>query len=1031
MRKVKLWMLAAILSICGGVTLTSCSESIDPPVKPEPVTIDSLITIEDMNKYLPQLPWLDISYYMMEENTFRVWTLKDDKTFIAYDLFYDDEGEFQVEESTGKWRPFIDGEKDWTLIEVERLVGFDAIYDEYSDAFGEESRTERFFLFPISEEGNGAFFISESAMDFLVAIFNDDEQEVASARALTRAEAIGDSPLDVLSTVGTALTTINIQDVMNAETLQKLYNATMSQLNAAGKTEAGYNINAKTFTRDNWREQKFIYRYTGTGNMVDENGSAGYTREALPWAEDEAVSTHLPFNFCDDLQPANGWELVFNAIGTYDVKNRDFFAVYNKFTGLLRFFVFLNDLNVADANDHAWEVTLTKQLALRQNYKFGIPISQDIVNKEPLGLRGTDYGYIVSPWVDSKTNDGFAPPGGGWWAFDLDLSQYRPDFQALNERIRMEMRVWSNSQVSLRGKLSAQIKEKNAPETMVTSLGGLVTKAKEAYGSITSLITNLTTGNWIGAITSTIAAAKGGYNVITSAAKVQAKYYGQGEPQPEYIVRQYVDGTIDTEGLISGSRTVSGMSTITYPISQFDVANTTLGQGVWNLKTPPTLLSLGLFTYNDPHKMSGLTTLFPQYGNINKGAHYTLDPRSIDVVLNPNVFPKDQIEWKRVTAVCGVRKGTKHDSHNAFRNAIGMGNNEHPGDAYSGSVFTGVANDTPVYDYLYEADDKQGMSFVKCWENVDTYTLERGQAPHHLVGRGDDDYLLEPTQFSSSKWEDLYSDPRVSVEREVLSPVWIPSYEVTVTVTVKLKDYDTPFVMSRIYLPNYRRYSAEDVDHRLREEHEKLDKWLAEQKADPTNKTEWQEYQVQHIKNQFNVVRPNYYDSQAAKFWLYRPKGWTASRGFEGEVADHLFDHSPYTKWFSSTAYQTNGQWVVDFASSSPCIVKSYTITVPNDVESHKGRNPKEWALYGKKQATDPNWALLDYRHTGVTPAHALPAVNSVTKTYEVPLQGVYSVYRLVVTQTVDPDTWYNNIGHSCWLSIADFDFTDVEIVYE
>ena len=1031
MRKVKLWMLAAILSICGGVTLTSCSESIDHPVKPEPVTIDGLTTIEDMNKFLPQLPWLDISYYMMEENTFRVWTLKDDKTFIAYDLFYDDEGEFQVEESTGKWRPFIDGEKDWTLIETEQLVGFDAIYDEYSDAFGEESRTERFFLFPISEEGNGAFFISESAMDFLVATFNDDEQEVASARALTRAEAIGDSPLDVLSTVGTALTNINIQNVMNAETLQKLYNATMSQLNAAGKTEAGYNINAKTFTRDNWREQKFIYRYTGTGNMVDENGSAGYTREALPWAEDEAVSTHLPFNFCDDLQPANGWELVFNAIGTYDVKNRDFFAVYNKFTGLLRFFVFLNDLNVADANDHAWEVTLTKQLALRQNYKFGIPISQDIVNKEPLGLRGTDYGYIVSPWVDSKTNDGFAPPGGGWWAFDLDLSQYRPDFQTLNERIRMEMRVWSNSQVSLRGKLSAQIKEKNAPETMVTSLGGLVTKAKEAYGSITSLITNLTTGNWIGAITSTVAAAKGGYNVITSAAKVQAKYYGQEEPQPEYIVRQYVDGTIDTEGLISGSRTVSGMSTITYPLSQFDMANTTLGQGVWNLKTPPTLISLGLFTYNDPHKMSGLTTLFPQYGNDNKGVAYTLDPRSIDVVLNPNVFPKDQIEWKRVTAVCGVRKGTKHDSHNAFRNAIGLGNNEHPGDAYSGSVFTGVANDTPVYDYLYEADDKQGMSFVKCWENVDTYTLERGKAPHHLVGRGDDDYLLEPTQFSSSKWEDLYSNPNVSVEREALSPVWIPSYEVTVTVTVKLKDYDTPFVMSRIYLPNYRRYSAEDVDHRLREEHEKLDKWLAEQKADPTNKTEWQEYQVQHIKNQFNVVRPNYYDLQAVKFWLYRPKGWTASRGFEGEVADYLFDHSPYTKWFSSTAYQTNGQWIVDFASSSPCIVKSYTITVPNDVESHKGRNPQEWALYGKKQATDPNWALLDYRHTGVTPAHALPTVNSTTRTYDVPLQGVYSVYRLVVTQTVDPYTWYNWLGHSCWLSIADFDFTDVEIVYE
>ena len=1010
--------------------LASCS--IDNPVEPVTPTPNGDITLEELNKVLTAAPYADISYYMMEENTIRVWAFNEDKTFVAYDLFTDDEdGSFQVEESTGRWSAFIDGKNEWEEDHTDELIGFDAVYDEYGDALSETSRTERFYAFPANdgdddEEDFDLFFLSKQSLDYLYAAFLEEEQNESGARAKTRATSAGDTPSDAISTIGGAAGGVTYGDLASKEAMEALYRQMMAGMNAAGRTEAGYNINAKTFTRDNWREQKFIYRYTGDGNQVDENGSAGYSREALPWAEGEAVSSHLPFNFCNDLQPANGWELVFNAIGEYDVKNRDFFAVYNKFTGLLRFFVFLPNLNVADANDHAWEVTLSQQLAHRLNYKFGIPMSQNIVNKEPLGLRGSDYGYIVSPWVDSKTDDGFAPPGGGWWAFDVDLSQYRPDFQTLKESIRLEMRVWSNSQVSLRSKINAEIKEKApAEESMVSSLGGLVTKAKSAAGDITNLIANFTSGNWAGAIKSTVAAAKGAWNIISDARNLQAKYYGATEPAPEYIVKQYIDGTIDTEGIIKGSRTVSGMNTITFPISQFEVSNSTLGQGVWNLKTPPTLIGIGRFNYSDAHNKSGLTDLFPQHGNDNRGIHYTLDPRSIDVVLNPNVFPKDQIEWKRVTAVCGVRKDTKHDSYNAYRSAIGMSNNE-PVDVYNIASFNNHGSNSPCYDYLYDADDKQGLAFPKCWENVETYTESnrKGSAPHHLVGRGDDDYLLEPTQFSSSLWEDpLPGDNTALLTREVLSPWWIPSYEVTVTVTVKLKDYGTPFVMTRAYLPNYTRYTQDDVNHRLKEEHDKLDKWLADQKSDPTNKTEWQEYQVQHIKSQFNAIFPNYEAVQTAKFWLYIPKGWTASVGHDSENADHLFDHNPATKWFSNPYKKINGCWIVDFASNVPCTVKSYTLTAPADVESHKGRNPREWSLYGKKNATDPEWSLLDYRFVNVNADDAMPTVNSSTKTYDIKFPGEYSVYRLAVAQTMDSFTWYNTVGQSCYLSIACLDF--------
>jgi hypothetical protein len=92
-------------------------------------------------------------------------------------------------------------------------------------------------------------------------------------------------------------------------------------------------------------------------------------------------------------------------------------------------------------------------------------------------------------------------------------------------------------------------------------------------------------------------------------------------------------------------------------------------------------------------------------------------------------------------------------------------------------------------------------------------------------------------------------------------------------------------------------------------------------------------------------------------------------------------------------------------------------------VEKHKGRNPREWLLYGKKKATDPEWTLLDYRYVNTCPSDAMPTTNCASKTFEIQHPGEYSVYRLAVKQTMDPHTWYNTLGQSCYLSIADLDF--------
>ena len=102
-----LWLL--VLPMMLG--FASCSDT-DNPV--EPVNPSEDITLDEMNSVLTASPYVDISYYMMEKNTIRVWAFNADKTFVAYDLFLDDEdGSFQVEESTGRWSAFINGKNEW------------------------------------------------------------------------------------------------------------------------------------------------------------------------------------------------------------------------------------------------------------------------------------------------------------------------------------------------------------------------------------------------------------------------------------------------------------------------------------------------------------------------------------------------------------------------------------------------------------------------------------------------------------------------------------------------------------------------------------------------------------------------------------------------------------------------------------------------------------------------------------------------------------------------------------------------------
>ena len=530
-----------------------------------------------------------------------------------------------------------------------------------------------------------------------------------------------------------------------------------------------YNINDKDFTQENWREQPGIYIYDGKGtDITDEKGRTGYTLVALPWYKGGVVDTNLDPEFCDDILPENGWEWVLNLCGSRSIVNNNFFALYNKYSGVLRFFYYMPN-KVASGNDHMWEIDMTNMMAQLSNWGYGLPLDLNIVNKAVLGQEKANF-YVdyITPYVRQAAPDGTITPNQGWWAFDIDLSLYRPKDNGFadNQSMSLQIRSWDVSHVSLTsaitGKLDGEMKlDQTKTRTIVSKkkgLFGFVQDGIKIGKTAAAAIASAKTGDVKGALKNGLSAAKDGYafygalknnkNSSTTVTDTLSRISG--------TFNANVQADAETDGIIQSSKPVTGAASPTIQTKQFIKAGTHLGEGVWNLKTSPVVYHFSNSIYSN---------------------HYCIaffDPSSIEVVLNPDLFPESDIEWVEVDALAGVRKeGTGN-----FREAFGI--------PYRLNVSRPTRRfpyDTHDYfwwfDFLYNSEDKFGMEYLHDHET------NSGQK---ISGRClDGEYYLEPC----AQWG-------------------LPETEVNVSVVVKLRSMDAPIVLSRSYIPVVKQMYIDD-----------------------------------------------------------------------------------------------------------------------------------------------------------------------------------------------------------------------------
>ena len=730
-----------------------------------------------------------------------------------------------------------------------------------------------------------------------------------------------------------------------------------------GLTPTSFNANTD-FTASTWRTEEWIYIYDGVGS--DHPTKNGFTIVALPWNTENSqgtLQTNLPDGFCNDITPENGWELALNLCGssTGGVKNRNFFALYNKYLGILRFFYFM-PADFSSGNDHLWQVSMGDNLAQHSLYGYGVPSDRTFTNKALIGQTGADtYMEYVTPWVDYRSSDGLIVPNAGWWAFDVDLSIYRPNANHdTKSNIKLQMRSWDEHQTSLYSALTAGIegtikadlkldqvvKKKASSNSAKGVLMGL-----QAVAQAGSAVANFYTGNWAAGLTSV------GQMLGTSASLAGL---GDGGSQPasytgslDGTISLGMNGNMNTDGVISGSKATTGVPSPTISLNDFDLKNSHVGQGVWNLKTAPKVYSMDYVAYDTKY--------------FNGDGYYlnrpcVFDPSSIEVELNPDVFPESQIEWMEVDAICGASA----DKQINPRSVYNITGNAALRDAY-GVVTPGLEpywpnrvgtpklvedRNTCLWDFLYNMNDKHGMDALYTILNLsDHFSFIK------IQGRGKNGFAIEPQVAGANHEEARY---------------WVtyPFLEVNVKVKVKMRGMENPIVLSRNYLPDI-------VDYGNGAEFAKSRRHSRPYKSKMSGHTDLYDYQMKRISD---IIER--YSLPGGKWDSYNYIPMASSDPYEKDNYgyDKLFDGTS-TDWY--TSIKKDGVWFAEFKSRQPITPSKYYLTTCINTSSYPHYNPKNWKVMAKANQGD-SWTTI----ATVTNDSRLPADNRKRIEYDLSVTG-------------------------------------------
>ncbi|MBR1667753.1 MAG: hypothetical protein IJ693_05660 [Bacteroidaceae bacterium] len=787
------------------------------------------------------------------------------------------------------------------------------------------------------------------------------------------------------------------------------YGAADWNINTSDMLFGAQRTRVPALTVDNWQDHEDIFIYVQNGGDQDiydaETGNQvfGFEHHKLPWSRGANESPNLPESIWkevwnDGVKEGNPWRLAMMQIGENSTKNGNFLAFYNKYTGVLRFFFYVHEGITSNGSTHWWGLQMNDLLASRSVFRYGVPLDRNITNAaSKAALNQPDFmGQLVTPWVANNFNGASLPLQAGWWAYDLDLSLYRGSeatISTIGDRdnaLLMNLFAKENMQAQLSslfegtidGNIDLEATYANSENGKSGGIGEIVGKVKDIGMGLKDIYDAAMKDDVGGSLKGLVALGKKG--AIMAGLMEEEK-----EVDPKQLtgmkgtINMTMKGKMDTKGMLSTERGISGFAGMVLKRDNFIYDNIpTFGEGVWNIETPPVVYftnayvdwryeykwwgsssgGIGFVYYTDkksPFGGQSITRRDTQERSESnepfRGHVAYFDPSSIKIKLNPNLFTPEEIASAKVSAVCGVRKGMAHGSHEAYRQAQKLrgsefginGNVDYPNRAFGEAPFDGLSG----------ADDKMGLSTGVKFA-VDTY---KGRQ-FGVFGRGDSDYLIEPQSIHGNAGSDC-----------------MPAYEITVTVTVMHNG--KPIIYSRNYLPEYKEININNLPTKSDLESRRPAEYDAAIYSQ----------QAKHINDIRNWTRRTFIPNRGQRLGFGTE--FIIATGYEWDNPaggwPNLIDGDTNSEWISRTQCKDDGSiydwdthtegksvatdakvWYCEFQTRYPVSPTSWTLW--NAVNGNiSERNPSHCALYGKKKNSDA-WTMLDNEH----PSAYLPTTH-------------------------------------------------------
>lgn len=422
---------------------------------------------------------------------------------------------------------------------------------------------------------------------------------------------------------------------------------------------------------------------------------------ATPWVD--YSQSNIPYEIRKQCKKADGWEMAFCSLNNTATPKICFFALYNKWSGILRVFHYIAD-PTGYGNEMVYAVWMGGEHSQNNapyynSLEYGIPSNHEMGTSLTLyadfigGLRGMTQTQSQSfmTWI---TPYQYFDGGGlyaGWYSFDIDMTGYIPSgtqWRDVDDGIKLTIApvISENQNITLRGSLVGDIHGTFENPQMVTHGGG---NAMSGICGILNQITESATSSIASGANYAIAMK---YATGLSEYLNPIKYYGGfacsiasclldvvGEDQPSSYenipgkVDMKLDAQIDLSGTIySYSSTDQAIFYVT--LNNIESSNGDdghMGRGLWSLADDPVvyidkddlIADYDHFTIMDNMDGSGYTA--SDFENYGVRFMWFFDPSSIKVNINQALF--NDVDKVNVTTTCGIYTGREAGNSDVFR----------------------------------------------------------------------------------------------------------------------------------------------------------------------------------------------------------------------------------------------------------------------------------------------------------------------------------------------------------------------------